>query len=47
MLKKMGILQADFDIAQFMDTALGFADERLKGKGEMGSILDYTGTGGV
>lgn len=46
-LKKLGTLQADFDIAQFMDTALRFADEILKGKGEMGSILDYTGTGGV
>ena len=46
-LKRMGALQPDFDIERVMDTALGFADESLKGKGKIGSILDYTGRGGV
>lgn len=46
-LKRMGALQPDFDIEWVMDTALGFADESLKGKGKIGSILDYTGRGGV
>lgn len=38
-LKKMGTLQADFDIEKFTGTALEFADESLKGKGEMVNIL--------
>lgn len=37
----------DPEIEKFTGTALGFADESLKGKGEMGNILGYPGRGGV
>ncbi|KAL4782188.1 hypothetical protein BJX76DRAFT_369288 [Aspergillus varians] len=40
-LGDMGVLGEGFDLMRFMDVALGFADECLAGKREMGGVLDY------